>query len=169
MVSRGRGAGDGTKGAGWKREVGGKAKGRFLLRETAPAFRFSKIWFGFQITADVTSKLFGTYGQARVSRTPSFPRCKSFPVPSRCSQLPECCVRLVSDSLASLFFVPLRGFVSDSLAGFFSGPSSKSRLRFPCEFLCRSSGSSFFGPCGLRFRHSDVSFLLSSAGGFLLR
>src|SRR5277367_5632576 len=90
---------------------------------------FSKTWFGFQITADVTSKLFGTYEQARVSRTPSFFRCKSFPVPSRCSQLPECRVRPVSDSLASLFFVPLRGFVSDSLAGLFSGPSSKFRLR----------------------------------------
>jgi len=32
----------------------------------------SKTWFGFQITADVTSKLFGTYGRARVSRTSSF-------------------------------------------------------------------------------------------------
>jgi hypothetical protein len=126
--------------------VGAKQRGDLSCERPPLLSDFSKTWFGFQITADVTSRLFGTYGRTRVSRTPSFLRCKSFLVPSRCSQLPECCVRLVSDSLASLFFVPLRGLVSDSLAGFFSGPSSKSRFRFPCEFLCRYSGSSLFGP-----------------------
>ena len=67
---------------------------------------------------------------------PAFPvprhsfAARAFLFHPRCTQLPDCCVRLVSDSLA----------------GFFSGPSSKSRFRFPCEFLCRYSGSSLFGP-----------------------
>jgi hypothetical protein len=123
-----------------------KQRGDFSCERSPLLSDFSKTWFGFQVTADITPELFGTCGRTRVSRTPSFLRCKSFPVPSRCSQLPDCCVRLVSDSLASLFFGPLRSLVSDSLAGFFSGPSSKSRLRFPCESLCRISGSSLFGP-----------------------
>jgi hypothetical protein len=167
MVSRCASWGDGTKGA-----VCGNAKlrGDFSCEKPPLLSDFSKTWFGFQVTADVTPKLFGTYGQARVSRTPSFLRCKSFLVPSRRSRFPDCCVRLVSDSLASLFFVPLRGLVSDSLAGFFSCPSPKVStpvpLRVPLpllrEFLVQS-------PCGFRFRRSDGSCPLSPAGGFLLR
>ena len=67
----------------------------------------------------VTPKLFGTY-----EFEPAFPvprceiRCKSSLVPSAATRSPECCVSLISDSLASL--------VSDSLAGLISAalPSS---------------------------------------------
>lgn len=84
------------------------------MREIAPGFpNFRRPGSVPRSQLIVTPKLFGTYGFG-----PAFPvlrceiRCKSFLVPSAAARLPECCVSLISDSLASL--------VSDSLAGLIS-------------------------------------------------
>lgn len=104
-------------------------------------------------------------GRTSLARRIAYPvitfRCKSFLVPSQRPQFPECCVSLVSDSLADFLSDPLAGFVSDALP------------EFRCRFSLQTSfpiliRSSFFDPCGLRFRFRWRSFpvaLANSASG----
>ena len=128
------------------------------------------------------SRLQSYSGRTSLARRIAYPvitfRCKSFLVPSQRAQFPECCVSLVSDSLAGFLSDPLAGFVSDALPEFrcrFSLQTSfpilnpeillrplRATLPVPLEILSR-------GSCELRFRLSDGSCLLSPSGGFLLR
>jgi hypothetical protein len=92
----------------------GKAKGRSLFRDFAPFFPiFRRPGSDSRSQLIVISELFGT-----CERSPPFPvlslhhiRCKSFLVPSRSSQFPECFWSPVSGSLASSFAGSSKSFV----------------------------------------------------------
>ena len=66
-----------------------KRKGEFSCENSPPLFRFSEIWFGFQITTLVTPESFGTYEltSAFTSLFYDYTRCKSLPTAVR-PQLP---------------------------------------------------------------------------------
>lgn len=114
--------------------MGAKRKGRFLLREIAPAFRF----FEDLVRHPDHSRL-SVRSYSKSASEPAYPvprpsiRCKSFSRSIRNSQSPECCVSLVSDSLT--------GPLSDPLAGLVP-----LLFRVPLPVLFEASSPILFGP-----------------------
>lgn len=156
-----------------------KARGRFLLRDLAPAFpNFRRSGTVPRSQLLVTSELFGTCEQSPPLPVPRHHiRCKSFLVPSAAASCLGACVSLASVPLAGSLSDSLAGLVSDALPSSVAGslpnlvPDSHPefllrplRVTLPVllEFLSRCS-------CEFRYRFSDGSCPLSPSGGLLLR
>lgn len=159
--------------------MGKKRRGDFSFERSPLTFRFSKSWFGAQIT---TTRHFRVIRDVRaeptVSRTPSSHFAVRVFLFHRGSQFPECCVSLASGRLAARLSDSLAGLVSDAPPSSVAGTLAELRSRFssggpsavplrvplpvPLEILSRRS-------CEFRFRLSDGSCLLSPTGRLLLR
>jgi hypothetical protein len=122
-----------------------KAKGRFPFREVAPYSPISRR----PGSVSRSQLIVTTESSGSCERSPRFPflfrrsvRCKSFLVPSRCLQFPECLVSLAGDTLA--------GLVADSLQEFLS--------LSPCGCRFRFSWSSFPGSLASAASGSPMTF-----------
>jgi hypothetical protein len=112
-----------TKGAGWVRESRRQSKEAASLARDRPCFPI------FRRPGSVSrSQLMSCRSYSRPAGEPAFPvprhsfAARAFLFHPRCIQSPECRVRLVSDSLASLFFDSLRSSVLGSLASSLASP-----------------------------------------------
>jgi hypothetical protein len=139
-----------------------KAKGDLPFEISPLLSDFSKIRFGAQITTTRHSRAIrDVRAEPAVTRTPSSHSLQELSCSIRGSQLPECCVRLVSDSLAGPLSDSLAGLVSEALPSSVTGSHPNLVPDSHPEFLHRS-------PCGSRFQFSWRSFpgaLASSASG----